>query len=85
MINIPKDKLYHLAVGTLSSFILSLVNPFFANLTLAIAYGKEYYDKQHPDKHTYDGWDAFVTSIGIPIGQILAALLVYYKFWSFLL
>lgn len=36
-----------------------------------IAWGKERYDKSHPLVHTWDGWDAFATVVGVCAGLTL--------------
>ncbi len=41
----------------------------------AIAWGKERADKAHPDRHTWDGWDAYATALGCALGASLGPAL----------
>ena len=38
----------------------------------AVAWGKERADRTDPAHHTWDGWDAFATLLGVQIGASLA-------------
>lgn len=41
-----------------------------------VAWGKERYDKAHPDKHSPDGWDAYATMLGGLFGTTLICVLL---------
>lgn len=67
------DKYLHLLIGTLAYLVLQ---PHFGILVAlaavaVIARWKEVFDKEHPDKHSYDGWDAYATLVGVVIGQAI--------------
>lgn len=67
------DKYLHLLIGTIV-YILVYVpfDPLKAMVAVAIiARWKELFDKKHPDKHSYDGWDAYATLLGAVIGQAI--------------
>lgn len=40
-----------------------------------ISWGKERYDKAHPDKHSPEGWDAFAALLGSLAGVTVAAFM----------
>lgn len=60
------DKLLHFAGGLVVAFALAMAGGQLAALWIvaALAWAKERYDKAHPDRHTWDGWDAFATLLG---------------------
>ena len=61
------DKFGHFAGGSIIASVLSLLGTDAVNTLAAVAIvalSKELYDRQHPDKHTYDLWDAFWTVAG---------------------
>jgi uncharacterized membrane protein len=75
-----KDKLIHLLGGTAIFILFSFFSITLAMLVVAImGVGKEYYDGLHPDKHTKDGWDAYATLLGVPLGMLIIQA---YKFLS---
>lgn len=70
------DLYLHLIVGT-ATMLLFLHYELLVPGTLAVvtmARLKEVYDRSRPD-HTYDGWDAYATCLGIPAGLLLYPLL----------
>lgn len=76
------DKYLHLGVGTCITVLVGLLHPILGQIATAIAARwKELYDKDHPDIHTMDGWDAYATLVGVVPGQIILALLNYYDIW----
>lgn len=81
------DKFLHAAVGMLAFVIVSLAGETWANslptalrVVLALcavslaAWGKERYDKAHPQTHTWDGWDAYATTVGGMLGSLFWVL-----------
>lgn len=42
-----------------------------AFVVLAVGFGKEVYDKQHPDKHTADPLDLVADAVGIAAGSLV--------------
>lgn len=61
------DKLLHLVGGLIvAGVVLALTRVAVLALWAgaAVAWLKERYDKAHPDRHTWDGWDAFATFLG---------------------
>ena len=73
------DKALHAIVGAFLGFAgasvlaeldVAVVSAFLAVIWagVAVAWGKERYDKAHPEAHTWDGWDAFATLIGVLLG-----------------
>lgn len=71
-----RDKLMHLAVGTIIYVIVSMFSVIGASALVAVVgAGKEYYDSKHPDKHNTDGWDAYATLLGVPVGMLIVKLL----------
>lgn len=72
---IEKDKKGHFIAGA----IITLLSALFAWIvglplwlmlvpTAIAAVGKEVYDRQHPEKHTCDVWDAVATVLGaVPV------------------
>lgn len=71
-----QDKYLHFLVGFLICFLFSQVHLVLGSVvTIVVAYLKEFYDKQHPTKHTYDGWDSYATCLGIIPAQILMLIL----------
>lgn len=72
------DKFGHFSGGSIIASVLSLLGTDAVNTLAAVAVvalGKELYDRQHPDKHTYDLWDAFWTVSGI-VPTLLAVKLM---------
>lgn len=69
------DKLLHFVAGFVITMVFGLVHPTLG-LTMAAVIGKakEDYDKARPDRHTYDGWDAFATVAGAIPAQVVLAL-----------
>ena len=63
---IPQDKLQHFAGGAILFILAALILPLSlsALLVWCVAGGKELYDRAHPDRHTFDGWDAYWTVAG---------------------
>jgi hypothetical protein len=61
-----QDKALHFAVGLAVGVAAALVIHQSAGIPAAMLVGwlKERRDKQRPDAHTYDGWDAFATAVG---------------------
>lgn len=69
---IQRDKLLHFVVGFIICLLFSQVHlALGTTATIVVAYLKEFYDSQHPHKHTYDGWDAYATCVGIVPAQLL--------------
>lgn len=61
------DKFLHFVVCFMAEGLLLFSGvSLLASLWLCtlLAWGKEKYDKAHPDKHSADGWDAFATLAG---------------------
>lgn len=67
------DKYLHLLIGTLVYVVTTTNFNVLIGLcaTAVVARWKEIYDKEHPDKHTYDGWDAYATLLGVVVGEAL--------------
>ena len=45
-------------------------------LTGVAAWVKEAWDRRHPEKHTFDGWDAFATVAGACAVALVSAVLL---------
>jgi hypothetical protein len=70
------DKYLHFIIGFTIALLTSLIEPGFASSVGTLAgYLKEEYDSKHPDKHTYDGWDAYTTAAGAVVGQMVGLYL----------
>lgn len=66
------DKYLHLLVGTAITVIVGQHHPLSGELaTIVAARWKEVFDKNNPETHTSDGWDAYATVIGIIPGRLL--------------
>jgi len=73
------DKLYHFLIGFAVGAFIGAQQPGFGLGALAgtlLGWGKEKFDKLHPDKHTYDGWDAYATALGATIGEVTASVVL---------
>lgn len=69
------DKLLHLAAGTALYVAGAAVHPVVGALfVLAGAWGREEWSRR-TGRGTRDGWDAFATMVGIPVGQLFLGLL----------
>ena len=70
------DKVLHFLVGMAIAATLAVVLSDIGTLWACglIAWGKERYDKAHPDVHTPDGWDAFATVAGSLLALTLWAI-----------
>lgn len=84
---IPKDKKLHLAAGAAAGLVgagaMYAVFPNFVAMWLAgsllaavAGWLKEDYDRDHPDKHTYDPADARYTLYGGIASAFLVALIL---------
>lgn len=78
MTTLPKDKLLHIAAGAAISLAVGLLTgtPWLGAAAAVVAgFGKELYDRQHPDKHTPDMLDAIATAVaGAVAAGVLGAL-----------
>lgn len=74
------DKYLHFIVGIcIVTSVTYFSNPVLGVLAVVIpARWKELFDKKRPDKHTVDGWDAYATVAGAPVGLALSDALVHY-------
>lgn len=83
------DKAMHGILEALFAFIACFaldaagVAPLVAVLVVLwagtlIAWAKERYDKAHPDRHTFDGWDAYAGTLGTLIGTTFAHVLIHW-------
>ena len=80
------DKYIHFIAGIFITTLVGLFNPILgALLTVLLARYKEEYDALHPDKHTYDGWDAAATMAGIPVGLFLLEILTHFFKYKYLI
>lgn len=63
----------HLAAGILITLVVGYFSTPLVGAYAAIIAGglKEYYDRQNPEKHTYDGWDAYATVLGAIPGSLV--------------
>jgi hypothetical protein len=70
-----KDEILHFIAGFLICTITGFVTPLLG-LFSGIASGgwKELYDRAHPGEHTFDGWDAYWTSVGSFVGYMWVML-----------
>ncbi|MFT3665582.1 hypothetical protein [Piscinibacter sp.] len=74
----PDKALHVLAAFVLTFLLMAGGMPVLAAawLCLAVAWGKERWDKAHAEGHTWDGWDAFATVLGglagITLWQLIA-------------
>lgn len=67
------DKALHFIAGFAAGFMLaSVVGVLWAQWAgLGLSWAKERWDKGRPDRHTFDGWDAFATQCGVVAGATL--------------
>lgn len=71
-----RDKRLHLAVGFGITCLVGLIHPALgAAACAAAAWGKEWRDAADPAHHTTDGWDAYATTLGIPLGLVALEIL----------
>lgn len=68
------DKVLHLAAGAaFGGLLAAFLGPLWALwLGAGLSWAKERRDKAQPDRHTWDGWDAFATLCGVLLGVTLA-------------
>jgi hypothetical protein len=68
------DKLAHFAAGFALALTFGVVHPALGLAVAAfVGWAKERYDRGRPDRHTHDGWDAFVTVAGAIPAQVVLA------------
>ena len=77
------DKVFHAAAGALiylwlcwglivigkQSLMIATAGALF--IATAIAWAKERMDKARPQEHTWDGWDAYATTIGAVVMHVV--------------
>ena len=70
---IYRDKVFHALGGAVISGGLSFFIPsiYCILISFIIAGLKEVYDSNHPEAHTFDGWDAYWTVFGGLAIQVL--------------
>lgn len=80
---IPEDKanhfIYGLAIFTLGYLAMGFFHPKWAGhagmlLAAAVGFGKEVYDRRHPEAHTADAKDFFGTVLGGVAGWALTVI-----------
>lgn len=71
------DKVLHFAgAALLCALVARFFGPFPALwFGAGLAWGKERYDKAHPEKDTWDGWDAYAALLGGLFGTTMVCLL----------
>ena len=68
------DKALHALGGAVIGAAVAVASgslPLGAWVAFGVAWAKERYDKAHPDRHTFDGWDAYATALGGLLGAHL--------------
>lgn len=66
------DKALHVLAGLPAGLLWPWLGLWALWLGALLAWGKEWHDKARPERHTYDGWDAFATLLGALLGASIA-------------
>ena len=83
-IQVAEDKQKHIVAGAgIATFFGFLVHPLLGIILAFVAgWGKEEYDKHHPDKHTYDKKDMYATWLGGLVATLFVSLIFLMRGWN---